>query len=61
MYAGLTDEETQSTIAAEDEAERQHRLRIRAEENEAEAIKHREHSEMVKAREEVEQAAALEL
>lgn len=61
MYAGLTDEETQATIAAEDEAERQHRLRVRAEENEAEAIKLREHSEMVMAREKIEQAAALEL
>lgn len=58
-YAQMTDEESQETIAAEDEAERQHRLRIRAEENEAEAIRLREHSEMVRAREKEEQAAAL--
>jgi len=61
MYSDMTDAETQATIAAEDEAERQHRLRVRAEENEVEAIELREHSEKVMAEEKIEQAAALAL
>lgn len=48
-------------MAAEEEREKQHRLRIRAEERETESIRMREHSEVVMAEEIVEQAEALEL